>query len=100
MTAVLVWCEYGPMAGIAEVWSRIEQHQGEVFTQIRGGEFTYAVDGRNLKLDRTNWFIRRADIEQALDLVPLRNTVVVSHLNAPSYIYAILMDGRIRQQDW
>lgn len=88
------------MAEIAEVWPRIVHHQGEVFTQIRGGEFTYVVNGPNLKLDRTNWFIRRADIEQALDLVPLRNTVVVSHLNAPSYIYAILMDDRIRQQDW
>lgn len=88
------------MPDISGVWSRIEAHEGETFTQIRGGKFTFAVEGQNLKMDRTNWFIRRADIEEALDLVPLANTVPVQHLNAPSYIYAILMDDRIRQNDW
>jgi hypothetical protein len=33
-------------------------------------------------------------------LVPLENTVPVQHLRGPSYIYAILMDPRIRQDDW
>lgn len=88
------------MAEISKVWSRIEQHEGEVFIQIRGGEFTYAVDGRSLILDRTRWFVRRADIEEALDLVPLPNTTAVQHLHAPSYIFAILMDDRISAGEW
>ena len=28
-----------------EVWSRIVDHEGQVFHQIRGAEFTYAVVG-------------------------------------------------------
>ena len=39
-------------------------------------------------------------MEEAAALVPLANTVPVQHLRAPSYIYAILMDPRIRQSDW
>ena len=78
------------------VWDLIVSHQGQVFRQIRGGEFTYGVDGNHLTLDRTNWNIPRSHIEEALDLVPLKNTVVVQHLFAPSYIYAILMDDRVR----
>jgi hypothetical protein len=35
-----------------------------------------------------------------LRYVPLPNTVPVQHLRGPSYIYAILMDSRIRRTDW
>jgi hypothetical protein len=44
--------------------------------------------------------ISRTAIEKALQLVPLPNTRTVQHLSAPSYIYAILMDPRIRGNDW
>jgi len=82
------------------VWGRILAHAGETFTQIRGGVFTYVVEGSYLHLDRTNQAIPRKHIDEALDLVPLANTVPVQHLRAPSYIYAILMDDRIRAGDW
>lgn len=39
-------------------------------------------------------------IEKALERVPLKNTVAVQDLLAPSYIYGILMDARIRESDW
>ena len=84
----------------AAVWTRIEAHAGETFTQIRGGQFTYAIEGDSLDLDRTNQKVPRSHIEQALALVPLPNTVPVQHLRAPSYIYAILMDERIRGGEW
>jgi hypothetical protein len=32
--------------------------------------------------------------------VPLSSTVEMNHLQGPSYIYAILMDSRIRRDDW
>lgn len=83
-----------------DVWRRITAHAGETFTQIRGGTFTYDVRGDYLHLDRTNQAIPRKHIEEALTLVPLANTVPVRHLRAPSYIYAILVDPRIRQNDW
>ena len=35
-------------------FDRILKHQGEVFTQVRGGKFGYVVDGEMVTLDRTN----------------------------------------------
>lgn len=80
--------------------SRIEAHAGEEFQQIRGGRFTYAVHGASLRLSRTNQNIPISYLEQAAELLPLENTVPVQHLRGPSYIYAILMDRRIRWDDW
>ena len=85
---------------IDAVWARIKAHEGDTFRQIRGGEFTYTVIGASLQLDRTNQGIPRTHIAQALDLVPLENTTPVQHLRAPSYVYAILMDPRIRMGEW
>ena len=82
------------------IWRRIKQHKGEKFTQLRGGEFTYEVSGVAIIPDRTNQNLPRAHFEEASKLLPLENTVPVQHLRGPSYIYAILMDHRIRQSDW
>jgi hypothetical protein len=82
------------------IWSRIEAHAGEKFVQIRGGEFTYAVAGGHVIPDRTNQQIPKSHFEEASNLLPLKNTVPVQHLRGPSYIYAILMDERIRKEDW
>jgi hypothetical protein len=85
---------------VAELWRRLREHQGEVFTQIRGGEFTYTVDDAAVRPDRTDRAIPRSHWEQALALVPLSKTVAVQHLFGPSYIYAVLMDRRVRRSDW
>jgi hypothetical protein len=85
---------------IGRVWRRIEAHEGQVFRQMRGGEFTYAVTSSYLEPDRTNQKLPRAHFEEALALVPLENTTPVQHLRGPSYLYAILMDQRIRLLDW
>lgn len=82
------------------VWNRIKAHEGETFTQIRGGEFTYEVSGNIIIPDRTNHTFPRSHFEEAFTLVPLKNTTPVQHLRGPSYIYAIMMDDRIRQSDW
>lgn len=88
------------MISIGQLWKRINSQKGETFTQIRGGEFSYSVNGDYISLDRTNQNISKAHFAEALILVPLQNTVPVQHLRGPSYIYAILMDKRIRQSDW
>lgn len=85
---------------IDTVWQRIAAHAGESFHQIRGGEFTYAVESSYLCPDRTNQRVPRAHFEEALALVPLDSTTPVQHLRGPSYIYAILMDPRIRAGEW
>lgn len=93
------WRDDNPRMG--PVWSRIASHQGEVFVLTRGGQFSYRVSGRYLVLDRANWLISSADLEAALDLMPLRgNLDHLQHLTAPDYLRSILMDDRIRGDDW
>jgi hypothetical protein len=82
------------------VWQRIEAHAGETFRQKRGGEFTYEARSGAVHPDRTNRALPRSHFEQAFDHVPLNSTVPLQRLQGPSYLYAILMDPRIRQGDW
>jgi hypothetical protein len=88
------------MISFDAVWKRIEFHSGETFTQIRGGEFSYEAKKAYIILDRTNQNISQSDFEEAYHLLPLQNTTSIQHLRGPSYIYAILMDNRIRLSDW
>ena len=88
------------MVGFDTIWARIKAHQGETFRQIRGGEFKYTVTASAIIPDRTNQNIPRTHLEEAAQLLPLENTVPVQHLRGPSYIYAVLMDSRIRKADW
>lgn len=83
-----------------KVWNRIVRSSGETFRQLRGKPFTYEARGRTIYLQTTNRMISRTVIEKAFERVPLTNTAVVQDLSAPSYIYGILMDKRIRVDDW
>jgi hypothetical protein len=78
------------------IWQAILSHEGETFVQIQGGQFTYQVRGKYIVPDRTNVQISKKSIEEALSFYPFPNTSVIQHLRAPSYIYAILMDNRIK----
>ena len=82
------------------IWQRIKEHEGEKFAQIRGGGFIYEVSTSAVIPDRTNQNLPRGHFEEASRLLPLKDTVPLQHLRGPSYIYAILMDPRIRQTDW
>jgi hypothetical protein len=82
------------------VWQRIEDAAGEEFRQIRGGRFTFAVFGNSLIPDRTDRVLARSQFERALERMPVRNTVPLQDLQGPSYLYAILMDERVRRGDW
>lgn len=85
---------------IEEVWERIKEYEGNAFRQIRGGEFTYKIKGNLIVLSRTNRTISKNTFREALKYVPLENTVPLQNLQAPSYLFAILMDKRIRKNDW
>jgi len=85
---------------VDDVWRRIVAHEGETFRQIRGQAFSYTVDGKVLRPSTVNQNLSQAIFEQALARVPLRSTVDVQDLRGPSYLYAILMDRRIREKDW
>jgi hypothetical protein len=85
---------------VEEVWIRIASHEGETFTQIRGQDFTYELNGAVLRPDTTNQNLSKATFERALSRVPFDSTTVIQDLRGPSYLYAILMDERIRRSDW
>jgi len=85
---------------LVDIWRRIKLHAGEQFKQILGGVFTYKVKDEHVIPDRTPQRIPRSHFQKALNLVPLHSTVPIQGLRGPSYIYAILMDQRIRQHDY
>lgn len=85
---------------IESIWKRIRENEGEVFKQIRGAEFTYEIKGNSIQLSRTNRILSKNVFVEALKHVPLDNTVPLQHLQAPSYLFAILMDNRIRKDYW
>ncbi len=89
-----------PAPNVDEVWRRIEAHTGRTFRQIRGGEFTYTATSSYISPDRTHQNIPKAHFEKALAMVPLSDTVPLHDLRGPSYIYAVLMDRRIRGGNW
>ena len=91
---------FSEMVNFDTVWQRIVSYSGKTFTQIRGGKFTYEIVGGHVIPDRTNQQIPKSHFEDAFQLLPLENTVPVQHLRGPSYIFAILMDYRIRNDDW
>lgn len=74
------------MDDIEIIWSRIIDHTGETFRQIRGGEFTYVVKQNCVIPDRTNVQISKAHFREALQYYPLANTVTIQHLRGPSYM--------------
>lgn len=84
-----------------EVWGRIIAHAGEEFRQIKGGKFHYKIEHNVVKPDRTEQSIPKSDFEKAFALVPLRNTTPIQELvRGPSYVYAILMDHRVKLNSW
>ena len=85
---------------IDALWLRLRQHEGETFTQMRGGTFTYAVSSSAVIPDRTNRSLPCGDFQKALEMVPLTSTVPLQRLQGPSYLYALLMDDRIPRGDW
>jgi hypothetical protein len=87
------------MISIDTVRARIKALEGHTFRQVRGKEFKYSIVGSALVPEGINQNITRGEFEKALSLLPLENTAPVQHLRGPSYIYAVLMDKRVRKDD-
>lgn len=87
------------------VWNRILAHQGEEFQTTKGKPFTYRVEGntgiwfyRNGQL--INQRLYRGELEEAIARCPLKNTTVIRDLRDPSYLFGLLMDRRIHDNEW
>lgn len=85
---------------IGDVWPRIEAHAGEDFRLIGGQVFQYEVLGNYLRPIGRVRHLSRTNFAKALDRLPLYNTGSARDLQGPSYVFAILMDDRIREGEW
>lgn len=85
---------------IDPIWDRIQKNEGKPFTTKTGISFVYDIDGNAVLPRGRNRQLPKSDFAKALELVPLYGPSEIHHLQGPSYIYAILMDPRIRRTDW
>jgi len=86
------------------VWQGMQKYQGELFHTSRGLPFTFEVEGtgiwffRNRK--RINRKLTRAQFDLAISRCPLKSTTEIKDLMDYAYLFALLMDRRIRGQRW
>ena len=90
----------GPPRDIEEVWQRIRAHEGKEFSQKEGKRFRYSVTVSYLRPSTTNQNLPKRHFEEALSFLPLDGPGQINHLRGASFIYGVLMDGRIRRGDW
>jgi len=94
-----------PLESLPEaVWRRLVDNQGNLFETVRGLPFTFKVEGTGI------WFFRdgkrverkltRTQFEEALSRCPLTRTTEIKDLMDYPYLFAVLVDRRIRQQAW
>ena len=95
----------GQPENLAEaVWRRVVAHQGQEFRTARRLPFTFQIEGAGI------WFFRdgkrverklsRKQFEIALSRCPLTSTTEIKDLMDYAYLFAVLMDRRIRAQAW
>lgn len=84
------------------VWARIQRHAGDEFHTVTGLPFTYTVPGNYLLVNRTVRNLSRTNFRKALELMPADGPAVLqtAQLQGASYTWAILMDARVRGNDW
>ena len=86
---------------IEELWRRLKELEGHEFKTIRGLPFTYDIVGNVFHPSRTKYNIGRSDFQKALELVPLSGPGKLGNLvRGQPYIWALLHDSRVRQNDW
>jgi len=86
------------------VWRRIESHQGEEFRTTTKKPLTYQVEGAGIWFfrdgQRINRKLTRTQVDVAISRCPLRTTTEIKDLMDSSYLFALLMDPRIRGEAW
>lgn len=87
--------------GIDEIWERIKKYEGEEFNTSSGLPFTYEVSGEVLRTNRAHQNLPASQFAKALVRVPIEKPrEIVNDIRGPAYVWAILHDPRIRQNDW
>jgi hypothetical protein len=94
-----------PTANIAdEIWARIERYQGEEFYTASQLPVTFRVEGNGIWFFREGRLINRkatrTQVEVAISRCPLKTTTEIRDLIDYPYLFAVLMDRRIRGKCW
>jgi hypothetical protein len=94
-----------PAQNAAEsVWDRIKSHQGEEFKTVTGKPLTYEVERAGIWFfrdgERINRKLTRRQVEVAIARCPLTSTTEIKDLMDYPYLFALLMDARIRGGAW
>ena len=90
-----------PKPPFATVWNRIVTHSGERFSTKTGKAFTFTVDKNYIHTSRTDYPLSRANIESAYKEAPFDGPGIINNtIRGPAYVWAILHDARIRDNDW
>ncbi len=86
---------------IDEIWQRMKTFEGETFRTIQNLEFTYEITGNVLVPSRTEYNISKSDVKKVLERIPLKGPGEISNdVRGPSYLWAILHDFRISNNEW
>lgn len=92
------------MVSFNEVWTRIERCAGETFSTATGRPFVYRVPGNYLRVSRDgreiNRSLSRTNFEKASQAMPADKPNTIKDRQGASYTWAILMDPRIRHDNW
>ena len=83
------------MEAFQQRWHRITELEGEALVQVRGKRFTFSVHGNMLTPSTTNRNLPRSSFETAYARLPVDGPGELQDLQGPSYLYAILTDGRV-----
>lgn len=77
---------------------RIKSHTGQTFKQLEQQEFTITDHGSHLRVSTTTAKVGYTTLRKAIDLMPAGTVRELRDQGvwAPSYVYGILMDDRIR----
>jgi hypothetical protein len=86
------------------VWQRIVACQKETFYTATKLPFTYSVDGEGIwfyrERKRINMRLVRSVVDTAIARCPLQKTTDIKDLRDFAYLFGLLMDRRIRGEDW
>jgi len=89
------------MTSFDQVWKRIRAQEGRKFVTKRGREFTYSIEKDQLFPSRTVYWIAKSNFKKAYRMVPIDGPGTISNdVRGPSYVWAILHDKRISQDEW
>ena len=87
------------------VWHRIRTYEGMTFATKTGLSFDYEIEGStalwvNRDGRKVDQRIPKSVFRTAFERMPLENTSAVNDLRGSSYVYGIMMNARIRCEDW